>query len=48
MALPGFAVVLFFLLLLFVNMVKILREYDRGVIFRLGRLTGVRGPGQSC
>jgi regulator of protease activity HflC (stomatin/prohibitin superfamily) len=26
-------------------MVKILREYERGVIFRLGRLTGVRGPG---
>ncbi len=31
--------------LLFVNMVKILREYERGVVFRLGRLTGARGPG---
>jgi regulator of protease activity HflC (stomatin/prohibitin superfamily) len=31
--------------MLFVNMVKVLREYDRGVVFRLGRLTGIRGPG---
>jgi regulator of protease activity HflC (stomatin/prohibitin superfamily) len=37
--------VLFFVLLVLANMIKILREYDRGVIFRLGRLTGVRGPG---
>jgi regulator of protease activity HflC (stomatin/prohibitin superfamily) len=28
-----------------VNMIKVLREYERGVVFRLGRLTGVRGPG---
>jgi regulator of protease activity HflC (stomatin/prohibitin superfamily) len=26
-------------------MVKILREYERGVIFRLGRFIGVKGPG---
>jgi len=25
--------------------IKIVQEYERGVIFRLGRLTGVRGPG---
>ncbi len=25
--------------------VRILREYERGVIFRLGKLTGARGPG---
>jgi regulator of protease activity HflC (stomatin/prohibitin superfamily) len=25
--------------------VKIVQEYERGVIFRLGRLTGARGPG---
>ena len=25
--------------------IKILREYERGVIFRLGRLVGTRGPG---
>ena len=27
------------------NIVKILREYQRAVIFRLGRFTGIRGPG---
>ena len=26
-------------------MIRILREYERGVIFRLGRLIGVKGPG---
>ena len=25
--------------------IKILREYERGVVFRLGRVMGVRGPG---
>ena len=25
--------------------VRILREYERAVVFRLGRLTGARGPG---
>ena len=25
--------------------VKIVQEYERGVIFRLGRLVGARGPG---
>jgi regulator of protease activity HflC (stomatin/prohibitin superfamily) len=25
--------------------IKILREYERGVIFRLGRLIGAKGPG---
>ncbi len=28
-----------------INSIKILREYERGVIFRLGRLIGARGPG---
>lgn len=27
------------------NAVRILREYERGVIFRLGRMVGVKGPG---
>lgn len=27
------------------NIIKILREYERGVIFRLGRLIPVKGPG---
>jgi len=33
-----------FLILVF-NVFKVLREYERGVIFRLGRLVGARGPG---
>jgi regulator of protease activity HflC (stomatin/prohibitin superfamily) len=35
------AVVLLFL----INAIKIVREYERGVIFRLGRLVGAKGPG---
>ncbi len=27
------------------NAIRILREYERGIIFRLGRLVGVKGPG---
>src|SRR3989337_1853826 len=30
---------------LFPLAVKIVQEYERGVIFRLGRLVGARGPG---
>ncbi|MCB2229308.1 slipin family protein [bacterium] len=37
-------VVIFGLLLIF-NMIKVLKEYERGVIFRLGRLIGAKGPG---
>lgn len=39
---------IFFLILavvLFFMSVKVVNEYDRGVIFFLGRCTGVRGPG---
>ena len=25
--------------------IKVVQEYERGVIFRLGRLVGARGPG---
>jgi len=45
MGLPVIAVIVFFGLILLVNMIKILREYERGVIFRLGRLIGAKGPG---
>jgi regulator of protease activity HflC (stomatin/prohibitin superfamily) len=43
--LPGIVPVLLFLLLLFGSAVKVLREYDRAVVFRLGRLIGIKGPG---
>ena len=37
---------LFVLVIIFVaSAVRILPEYERGVLFRLGRLAGVRGPG---
>jgi regulator of protease activity HflC (stomatin/prohibitin superfamily) len=34
-----------FILILAASAIKILREYERGVIFRLGRLIGAKGPG---
>ena len=37
--------VLVFFGLLLLSAVKVLREYERGVVFRLGRFAGVRGPG---
>jgi regulator of protease activity HflC (stomatin/prohibitin superfamily) len=40
-----FAVIVFFGAFIFFSMVKILNEYERGVIFRLGKLQGVKGPG---
>ena len=36
------AVILFFFL---VSALKVLREYQRGVIFRLGKVIGLKGPG---
>lgn len=41
---PIFLFAILLIILLF-NTVKILREYERAVIFRLGRYTGLRGPG---
>src|SRR5882672_2265516 len=32
-------------LIVFSAAIKILREYERGVVFTLGRFTGVKGPG---
>ena len=41
----GLFFLIIFLLILAASAVKILREYERGVIFRLGRLIGAKGPG---
>jgi regulator of protease activity HflC (stomatin/prohibitin superfamily) len=41
----GFVFLIIFLLILAASAIKILREYERGVIFRLGRLIGAKGPG---
>ena len=40
----AFFFVIFFLIMLF-SMIKVLREYERGVIFRLGRYVTTKGPG---
>ena len=40
------AVIIVFFLVILANAVKVLREYERGVVFRLGRLLGApKGPG---
>ncbi len=41
----GYLIALGALAMLLFSAIKILNEYERGVIFRLGRLVGARGPG---
>src|SRR4030043_1216980 len=41
----GFLFALFFIVYIASSAIKILREYERGVVFRLGRIIPVRGPG---
>lgn len=41
----GFVFIGIILLTLFFLSVKVVQEYDRGVIFLLGKYTGIRGPG---
>jgi regulator of protease activity HflC (stomatin/prohibitin superfamily) len=41
----GTIILVLVLLVLVVKAIYVLREYERGVAFRLGRFTGVRGPG---
>lgn len=41
----GLIIIIFFVLFIFSQAVRVLREYERGVIFRLGRLIGAKGPG---
>jgi len=41
-------VIVFFVIILLASAIRILREYERGVVFRLGRLIGnggIKGPG---
>jgi len=40
-----FFVLIIFVVIILSNAIRILREYERGVIFRLGRLIAVKGPG---
>ncbi|WP_133128140.1 slipin family protein [Legionella nagasakiensis] len=43
MAFTGFLIIIFLLLL--ASMLRVLREYERGVVFMLGRFWRVKGPG---
>jgi regulator of protease activity HflC (stomatin/prohibitin superfamily) len=42
---PVLFVLLLFVSIVLPNALRILREYERGVIFRLGKLLGAKGPG---
>ena len=42
---PGMIIFLAIAVFIIANSIRILREYERGVVFRLGRFVGVRGPG---
>jgi len=42
---PAIFFLVLFLIIVASASIKILREYERGVIFRLGRLIGAKGPG---
>ncbi len=44
-AIIGIVVFLFFVIVIASASIRIAQEYERGVVFRLGRFTGVRGPG---
>ncbi|HEV2072257.1 MAG TPA: SPFH domain-containing protein [Thermomicrobiales bacterium] len=39
------AIIIVFLVLVLFSAIKVVQEYERGVVFRLGRLVGARGPG---
>lgn len=41
----GIGVAIILLIMLLIAAVKVVQEYERGVIFRLGRLQGAKGPG---
>jgi len=40
-----FALIAVVVIIIFYSSVRILREYERGVVFTLGRYTGTKGPG---
>ena len=42
---PFMLIVVVFILLLLLSAIKVLNEYERGVMLSLGRFTGIKGPG---
>ncbi len=45
MGFTALAVLILLGIMILSNAIRVLREYERGVIFRLGRMIGVKGPG---
>ena len=45
MSMPIIVIIVLFVVIILANALKILQEYERGVVFRLGRFAGVKGPG---
>jgi len=45
MGIVTIAVIVFVALVLLTQVIKVLNEYERGVVFTFGRFTGVKGPG---
>jgi regulator of protease activity HflC (stomatin/prohibitin superfamily) len=41
----GIGILIILLIILLIAAIKVVQEYERGVIFRLGRLQGAKGPG---
>ena len=41
----GVGIAIIFFIIILISSIKIVQEYERGVIFRLGRLQGAKGPG---
>jgi len=39
------SIIIIFIVIVLASAIRILREYERGVVFRLGRLIGAKGPG---
>jgi len=42
---PFIGAIILFLVMILASTFRVLREYERGVVFRLGRLIGSKGPG---
>ena len=42
---PAIGVIIVFGVLILLSGLKVLNEYERAVVFRLGRITPFRGPG---
>ena len=40
-----FGIIVFFVIMVLASAIRVLREYERAVVFRLGRFVGQRGPG---